>query len=415
MDGLPQDMWVIVMDALNSRAAASFACACRSARAAYRESVAFRCVRTARDGRVLEPASGTFDVEVAPGEPLRDAFARCPRCLRGGSVLLRPETHAAFDLNCGDEVHVFGRSMARIEGGGMHSWARAGALVGVHMEDQAWILAGRLRLQQCTFGDAAGVSGGTGVTFDRCVFNRNLTFHGRAENKGRIEGCTFKGGSLNIDGASPLVSRNSFRHTSLFHNNVISVWNGGAPAILDNTIVTEIATTIGIRLDGAVGCIIEGNTVSQCAVGVYMENGSTARIERNQLWNENNVFLIQNSSAQIIENRIRGLHSCGRGVTLSNAKKTAILNNEIWYHDVGITVNDSQEVTIADNDVIRCKVGTWRAKDPRTTGRRQRLAKAIYFIGGASLMGALYLYDISMQAIALSLAAIVLSVVTLVD
>ena len=70
-------------------------------------------MRVKRDGGVLEPASGTFDVTVAPGEGVQAAVDRCPA---GGSVLLLPGAHAGplvLPAAC-KEVHVFGRGRAAL-------------------------------------------------------------------------------------------------------------------------------------------------------------------------------------------------------------------------------------------------------------------------------------------------------------
>ena len=47
-------------------------------------------MRVGPGGHVLEPASGAFDVTVAPGEDVQAAVGRCPP---GGCVLLLPGTH----------------------------------------------------------------------------------------------------------------------------------------------------------------------------------------------------------------------------------------------------------------------------------------------------------------------------------
>ena len=61
-------------------------------------------------GRVREPASGVFAVEVAPGASLQAAVDRCPS---GGAILLRPGTHKGSVI-IRKEVHVFGRGEATI-------------------------------------------------------------------------------------------------------------------------------------------------------------------------------------------------------------------------------------------------------------------------------------------------------------
>ena len=67
-------------------------------------------MRVGRSGAVLEPASGAFDVTVAPGE---DVQAAVNRCRRGGSVLLLPGTHEGpLELGRRKEAHMFGRGQA---------------------------------------------------------------------------------------------------------------------------------------------------------------------------------------------------------------------------------------------------------------------------------------------------------------
>ena len=73
-----------------------------------------------------EPASGAFDVTVAPGEDAQAAVGRCPP---KGCVLLLPGTHdgplAQLPV---EEVHVFGRGRRRPDGVFMQVCARAGAI-----------------------------------------------------------------------------------------------------------------------------------------------------------------------------------------------------------------------------------------------------------------------------------------------
>ena len=86
---------------------------CRGAAAAAASASNWRSAsRFYRSGAVLEPASGTFDVTVAPGEDVQAAVDACPP---GGSVLLLPGTHAGpLVLLADKEVHVFGRGHATL-------------------------------------------------------------------------------------------------------------------------------------------------------------------------------------------------------------------------------------------------------------------------------------------------------------
>jgi len=106
----------------NCREAAALACVCRAATAAAPLAIdKWRsAVRVGPSGHVLEPASGAFDVTVAPGEDVQAAVDRCPP---GGSVLLLPGTHSgSLELAATKEVHIFGRGRAMLR-------AEAGQLV----------------------------------------------------------------------------------------------------------------------------------------------------------------------------------------------------------------------------------------------------------------------------------------------
>ena len=95
------------------RDAAALACVCVAAAAAAPTSRWRSAVRIGPGGHVLEPASGTFDVTVAPGEGVQAAVDRCPP---GGCVLLLPGTHEGrLALTADKEVHVFGRGRATLK------------------------------------------------------------------------------------------------------------------------------------------------------------------------------------------------------------------------------------------------------------------------------------------------------------
>ena len=130
---------------------------------------------------MLEPASGTFDVTVAPGEPVQAAVDRCPP---GGSVLLQPGMHAGRLVLAPDqEVHVFGRGRAtlRVADGNVLTSSSAVATVdGLILRREAgggnrycvWIRSGRLRLQACDVTCASisciGIEGGADPTITAC-------------------------------------------------------------------------------------------------------------------------------------------------------------------------------------------------------------------------------------------------------
>ena len=67
------------------------ACVCRRSAAAAPASLWHARARVGgRAGAVLAPASGAFDVTVAPGASVQEGVDRCPP---GGSLLLAPGVH----------------------------------------------------------------------------------------------------------------------------------------------------------------------------------------------------------------------------------------------------------------------------------------------------------------------------------
>ena len=148
------------------RDAAALACVCKAAAAAAQASKWRFAVRISRSGAVFEPASGAFDVTVAPGEDVQAAVDRCPP---GGCVLLLPGTHAGpLTLAAGKVVHVFGRGRATLRtssGAVVTSEAVASTLDGLvvrrdlgngHDDHGVWIRGGALRMQTCDVASAAG-------------------------------------------------------------------------------------------------------------------------------------------------------------------------------------------------------------------------------------------------------------------
>ena len=133
---------------------------CKATAEAFREVRRRRTVRVGPDGAVREPASGAFDVTVAPGENVQAAVDACPP---GGCVLLLPGTHAGpLVLTAGKVVHVFGRGRVTLAATGtvVTSEAAEGTLDGLIIRREAggttnnfcevvWIKGGRLRMQAC--------------------------------------------------------------------------------------------------------------------------------------------------------------------------------------------------------------------------------------------------------------------------
>ena len=154
---------------LSPRDAAALACVLANAAEAHRAGRWNCTIRTKRSGAVLEPASGAFDVTVAPGTNIQAAVDRCPR---GGSVLLLPGTHEGpLVLSADQEVHVFGRGQAtlRVVAGTALTCTAAKATVdglfirreGEQLEEEGeacgvFIRGGAVRLQACEVSSTAG-------------------------------------------------------------------------------------------------------------------------------------------------------------------------------------------------------------------------------------------------------------------
>ena len=144
------------------RDAAAFACVCKDAAAAAPASKWHAAVRIGRGGAVLEPASGTGDVTVAPDKGVQAAVRRCPR---GGSVLLLPGTHnGPLVLEADREVHLFGRGLATLRTAYhmvVDSKANTATLKGLIIRCEGdsgggvHIRRGALRLQACDIKNAS--------------------------------------------------------------------------------------------------------------------------------------------------------------------------------------------------------------------------------------------------------------------
>ena len=167
--------------------AAALACLCRASRAAARGSKWADAVRVSPvSGRVREPASGHFDVEVAPGASLQAAV---DRCRPGGAILLRPGMHHVGFVSIAREVHVFGRGEATLQvprsGRALACTAAAATLDGLSVRGPpeappipagtcvaaVIIAAGAARLQDCdmrTSVTAVGVISGADPVLFNC-------------------------------------------------------------------------------------------------------------------------------------------------------------------------------------------------------------------------------------------------------
>ena len=146
---------------------------CASVKAAFPQSKwpKDRAVRVKRDGTVLEPAGGAFDVTVAPSTQYAALQRAVNRCPRGGSVLLLPGTHEGpLVLKAGTEVYVFGRGQATLRSAVGHvlMCESASATIdglAIRRETEKYVNSGEngvvikgggLRLQACDVTSAAG-------------------------------------------------------------------------------------------------------------------------------------------------------------------------------------------------------------------------------------------------------------------
>ena len=167
---VPLEIWAIIFSfAKGSLEAATLACTCSLARQAYRESKWPDLVRIKRDGTVLEPSSGRFDVTVAPGDPVYGSIVICPA---GGSVLLLPGVHKGRIRIFEKEVHVFGRHLATLWSSEAIPLVRSsfprGSLVGLtlqHIGSPAQpsvcclsVTGGFLRVQACNITARDGIA-----------------------------------------------------------------------------------------------------------------------------------------------------------------------------------------------------------------------------------------------------------------
>ena len=144
-----------------------------------------RVVTVATDGTVYEPASGVFDVTVAPGQPVQAAVDACPA---DGCVLLLPGIHDGTLVLAADKVvHVFGRGQAtlRTTFNPVASVAATSTLDGLIIRrdsgspggyaaiDAVWINGGRLRMQACNvtnnaIGSCVKIDGGADPILVAC-------------------------------------------------------------------------------------------------------------------------------------------------------------------------------------------------------------------------------------------------------
>ena len=372
---VPPDIWAKVMDspASSSRDAASLACVCRDTAAAYRRSRAFRRARVSRDGQVLEPASGTFDVEVAPGESVFGAIHRCPL---GGSVRLLPGSHRALTgggqahddedededededdlllLFPGDDVFVFGRELADCRFC-VVSTAWTSAFIGVNLLNTVEIRGGCLRLQQCRIARRLVCCEGATPSVARCNL-AGSTHVMHPETGGTFADNAITGIIFVSDGASPVFKNNSIASEN---QRAVHVYRATA-TFLDNRIrvaPTDQFTTIGIQVMNCPACVIENNSIHHATVGILLQ-GSVARIVGNDMWNHTNINVDMGSTADVRHNFLRGTkqpESCG--ISCEARSLGIFADNVFWNHDFNVFVDKRSAPVVRDNVFSDSRVG----------------------------------------------------------
>ena len=351
METLPRELWTPIADRLDGVDAAAFACASRAARAAHRASRAFRSVRVARDGTVLEPASGTYDVEVAPGEPVAGALARCPR---GGSVLLLPGDHGFPALRPDDEVHVFGRAAATVRTP-LECAARTATFEGVRFVSPADVSAGGVRFQDCAFKvdviDAGiVVRDGAHPTFIGCHVDADEVVVEGPGTRGHFENNLFHDTRVYVgNGAAPRICHNVIRGSQNFGVEV----RYATATIVGNAI--EVAGT-GVNVighpPGGPRVIIEGNNIeggSEGGTGVWLTLAAQADIEDNVMWeNTDSIELFEGSFAVVRGNFLRG-NGAGNGVAFHTGSGGLVSNNNVAGNRAAVLSRNGADPAIADN------------------------------------------------------------------
>lgn len=303
------------------RDASRLACVCTSSAAARTASIWRSRVRVTPRGVILAPASGTFDVTVAPGQSVQEAVDRCPP---DGCVLLLPGNHSGPLVLGGDkDVHVFGRGRATLASAGagvcLTSMAARSTIDGVILKQGIAIHDGGLRLQACnifggkTYGvaySAARIEHTAHPTLLACHLlggNRGVFITGNEANC-RLEGCLITHSShvgINaVNGANLEALGCAVNH--------IGDGDGiGLEARDNHTVVRVRDCTIANNLHGiwvesahAVlnACVIRDNQ----SYGVYMSQASIA----------------QSSIAAdcyIVRNSMGGVFHDGQGVVLTDS------------------------------------------------------------------------------------------------
>ena len=374
---LPLDLWIKVFNFVGeSSDAARLACVSADTSSAYRLSRAFfapRFVRSSVDpdsgliaGEASEPASGTFDVELSPGDSLMDAIGRCPR---GGSVLLRPGSYYTPPFaNISREVHVFGRRAAAIMSTVTLRSQRA-TFVGIDFRESVTIADGNTRLQSCTLrmnvlcigGDVENVEN-VDPTFDRCLIQGRLDVQ---MARGLFSRCTIESVTHVLDGSTSVFFGNTFRND---HSGWGIRVDGSSPTFVSNDIQPGPAmstadihnNTVGINLRESPRCVITRNSIGAFFTGIQMIEGSSAYICKNELWNvRHNIALYQGSHATVVDNHLRAIASECLGIFITHAHSGGkIARNHFSWHAVNVYVGSSvRDVVVTDNVFRASKAG----------------------------------------------------------
>ena len=376
---LPTDLLIQTVDRMDGCDAAAFACACRDAVTAYRESAAYGSVRVAKSGAVLEPASGTFDVEVEPGESVCDAVQRCRSIRRGGCVLLRPGAHAvgtdwSLFMQCFNDVHIFGRGRAILSGTIVVTSCMA-SLVGVNIVDDVIVTGhirpnegvgfGRFRIQECELR-ALTCQMWSCSTVDRCVIRGGVLV---SRSNARLVGNALENGRLTVnDGATAHVANNRFRF-SLGTVFAVAV-SGSSATIMDNVIESTGALYSSVGIDFRVGshaCVVERNVIINCEYGIQMADACEASIIHNELrFNLAGLVMFRGSRATFANNHVlaasgavaTNVEEKAHGVTLANpGTGGSFTANRIEGFDVGVFACDGADASVVDNSFSDCRIG----------------------------------------------------------
>jgi parallel beta-helix repeat protein len=154
------------------------------------------------------------------------------------------------------------------------------------------------------------------------------------------------------DGVSPSIDGNVFRDA---HTWFIWVGGGAKPEISGNTFsgshhygifVRDAARPDGVRFAGT-DPLVRGNTISGSPVGVFLEREASARIEGNDLRDNQTGIMVEGSDPRISGNAI---HENGLGVSIMRGAPE-LSENVIEGNKAGLLVGPPAEPTLAGNRI----------------------------------------------------------------